>query len=794
MNPLSSLWNGAKFLVSRPQAPGPTRPLVGPNGQPVPPVPGLPHVYTFGAILNIASKTYSQRWDEAYARRRENALAMRRDCFLQGMLRERQMPVEEMGWHLEPPSKNDAMQRTVAEKLTEAAKAIPNLQDLLRSLLEALWFGRAGVQVCWDRRPVNNTPLWYPVAHHPVNGDKIQHKWDGTPMIRVYAGQTELEEQGAEVEYATDFGRALVLSSQKWRERFLIHHHDCVDSDFFSPEEAGAVNGLGIRHWIYWKWDLKTEFESWISDYMERVGLGLTVYFYEHGNSESKDRAIRAAKDQSSNTAIVWPRSTQGGDVGSGIERVETSVVGVEALRMMIEYFDQQIERFIIGQTLSSDTEGSGLGGTGVADLHADTKNRIIRSDAQRLAGTLTTDLLAPMQRYNWPWATWQTRWVFDVEKPDPAQWLEAAKTFVDLGGEIAEDEARGVLGFRKPEPGEKVLGRQAMPAGSGRTGAANPDGAGDRDDPEDDDHFPFDRGGRPIHYAWLDDKGRYHGQHPPGPGWISVGRGPHGGLIWEPRAKQARRQERQGLVRPEAEGRISGAHPPAAREVAPLLRDVREKVRSSGSRQDRKEEVEGRIQNIDIDAYRRESGNRAAADMTRRSAGADANASIFFDWQLAGGKRRYAGGVEGLSALAEFVEESAEGYKALETFCASRTSDDPAGLENDLCHLLMEEDGLLPDTARTGAEQLLYLVLCRPDKATKLLPAKDASEDVIDQPPSLLQRSPGIIQAWEKLDQSRREREYLLLHLHGLLRDPAVPDRNERLAAALSLLLEWPA
>ena len=128
---------------------------------------------------------------------------------------------------------------------------------------------------------------------------------------------------------------------------------------------------------------------------MERTGLGLTIYYYDESNPAGVVQAQQAAKQDGRNTVIVWPRSSTGKDVGPGIERIETSTQGAEIIIKMMQYFDEKIERFIIGQLMSGGTDKGGeLGGTGRAKFQAQTKGRIIRDDTRRLGETVTYQLL----------------------------------------------------------------------------------------------------------------------------------------------------------------------------------------------------------------------------------------------------------------------------------------------------------------------------------------------------------------------------------------------------------------
>lgn len=436
--------------------------LAGPDGRPIPPdTPGLPHVYTFAGLYNTTTRMYSWRWDEAYTRSREDAIGMRLDASIMGMLRERQMPIEQCSWHLDPEDAKDKEQKECADYLAKVIQATPCFEDYLRHLQEALWYGRGGAQQVWGKAMVGGEEALAVVDHYPTNGDKIQFTWDGIPSVMIYAGEREkLEEQGATITYA-DRGPVLVLDKPYWRQRWAIHKGDIIDADFFEIERAGGVHGVGLRHWCYWHWWLKQELLSWCMDFWERTGLGLTVFFYEEGNAASKAAAMQAAKDAGRNTVLVVPRSVQTANAGSGVERVETDTTGSEYILRVMEYFDGKLERLIVGQTLSSDSEGSGLGGTGVAKLHGDTKHQILKHDATRLGSTLTRDLVKPVQRWNAPEAAYNLRWVFDLTDPNAGEKLEAAKKVFDMGVKLKTDEVRGLAGLSKPEEDDEVLEQQ---------------------------------------------------------------------------------------------------------------------------------------------------------------------------------------------------------------------------------------------------------------------------------------------------------------------------------------------
>lgn len=462
--------------------------ILGTDGLPLnqgPPGQALPHVYTFAALINQANKTYSWRWDEAYKHSRENALVMRRDCYLMGLLRERQYPTEQMSWHIEPEDKLDEGQMKVAERISAIIKSTPRIKRMLRSMLEAIWYGRSAVQMTWDWTMVNGEPAYSVVNHQMVNGDKIQFGWDGIPRILVYSGAAaELRKQGANV-IVTDRNTALVLDTPFWRERFAIHQHDCIDADFFEADMAGGMAGVGIRHWVYWYNWMKLEVQSWLLDFMERCGLGLTLYYYDPSNPASEAMARKAATEDGRNTVIVWPAAPGDSNVNSSrVERIETSTAGSDVINKMVEYFDSHLQRFIVGQTLSSSTEGSGLGGTGVAQIHADTKYRIIKDDAENLSDSLSEDVVRLVHKYNdlASFEKFKLRWVFDVDVPDPEAKLAAAQILYSMGIPIKTDEVRGIAGFSKPTDDDEVTIDPMHLAIE--EGTANPDGSMPEENP----------------------------------------------------------------------------------------------------------------------------------------------------------------------------------------------------------------------------------------------------------------------------------------------------------------------
>lgn len=423
----------------------------------------IPQFVTFGQLANYASRTYRWAHDEALKHSYENAKAMRRDPIVMSALRARQMSVAQLSWHIECLNPEDTRQSAAAKLIEDLIKRTPRFQQLKMGLLEGVFYGRHASQLAYGWDFSDGQRRMVVKSHKPINGDKLIPRWSGQWGILVHAlydGTWDVTERGR-AHFFTDYER----------EQVIVHEHEPEDADFFDSQLAGGIHGVGIRSRIYWFWYLKSQTMSFLMDYLERLGAGgVTIYYYEHGNDASLAEVKACAEAQFKNHTILMPRYRDNSTGGPGIDRIEPSNNGAQLLESLVtNYYDAQIRRYILGQDLTSE---AGPGGTdGVATLHGETYNRIIKYDAENLAATLTEDFVRVLQKYNVPHDIPPLRFVFDVDKVNAGEMLEAANQFYQMGGSIGEDSLRTVIGLPRPKPGEAVL-TQNMPMNPATLGA----------------------------------------------------------------------------------------------------------------------------------------------------------------------------------------------------------------------------------------------------------------------------------------------------------------------------------
>lgn len=448
-----------------------------PVTEPVPHLPpgsggaAVPHILSFASVVNLATRSYRWTVDEAQRHNEENARTCKQEPVIWEAIRARQYPTVQFPWHIQPDNEKDTRQDLAAKVVGDTIKRTRRFNQLKRVHLEAIWYGRMATQVgySWDysrgRKDLLVRDWW------PVNGDKLHFKYDGRVGIRVHASapvETEHSERGL-VHFLTPHER----------EAFILHKFEPDDSDFWEPELAGAVHGTGVRGKIYWVWWLRSQVLAWMLDYLELIGAGgLTLAFYTAGNVESQEEVRTAMESQLRNHVILFPRHANKDTLGPGIERIEPSNSGAQLiLKLVTEYFDQVIRRYIIGPYMSSEVTPSGLGfGGGSGDLLVGPFARIVKYDATDLADTYSEEWVPVLYKYMFPGLP-PGRFEFDIDKPNAAEVAEATKIFFEMGGEVDEEWLRDTLGIPAPEPGNGVLAKAQPMSMVGQPGQPPPQG-----------------------------------------------------------------------------------------------------------------------------------------------------------------------------------------------------------------------------------------------------------------------------------------------------------------------------
>lgn len=459
----------------------------------------LPQYQTFNAFYNTFSRMWSYRWDEAIRDSQENADAIERDAMTQSLMQERVLPLGLHEWEIKvdeyslpaaaasgpaglissgkDPYGND--RERVRQALAGCVGMTDRFEQLRYALGMAVYYGRYGWQVRWDRGTVYGERRTYAGYGQPVHGDKIHFTWDGQPGVLING---KFKGAFPDVRMFDAYGPVAVLGTSGLRDRFLIATHLILDAPYLNPQQGGRVEGVGLRDFMYWGWYIREELVGWVLDYMQKVGaMGLTVFYYEEGNAASQARAEKAAREISGRSALAVPVPKNPTDrQASKVDLIPANTGGVQFLIGVIrDWVEKWIERMWVGQSMSAGADSeSGLGGTGRADFAKDTKHKLLLWDAVNQAATLTRDLVRPLMKFNFPGCPW--RFNFEYRLPDPTakDRLDGVKNFAQFM-KFRLDDVHRDLGTTKPGLGEETVGGPAVGGTGGWPGGAGGDAPG---------------------------------------------------------------------------------------------------------------------------------------------------------------------------------------------------------------------------------------------------------------------------------------------------------------------------
>lgn len=484
----------------------------------------VPQIATVMGRVTAGTQIYWPN-DEALRHMRVNAQAMRNDCGIMECLEHRQRATAMLKWHIEPEDPQDTAQKEIAAELQlmlerigmpiQGSAATSNgFLEYRRFLMEAIWYGRVAIQNAWNWQKIRGKMRCVPTKWIPINGDKLVFRWDdgsgtyedGQIGIRVTLGGFPAEASSETVKQVepADYSQAYMLRPFE-RELLTVHKHIIEDGPFEEPRDAGTIHGVGIRSRIYWTWYQMQNALAWFMEYMERSAFGIEVWTYPANNPAAQEATKQSALNRvgGGRTAIMVPVFPGEDSQQYGLKLVEPGLQGVELLKEVVHnFFFHKIKRYILGQTLTSEADATGMGSE-LATVHLTTFLDVVRFDAQKLGESITADLVAPMVRYNFPaYRDVFFRFVCDTEAPETEKKLEALAKAWQMGLKIKSSDVYALLGISppditdeilgRPEPGAGVLQDPNAPQGGGFGGKDqqptndNPSGDGGLDIPQD--------------------------------------------------------------------------------------------------------------------------------------------------------------------------------------------------------------------------------------------------------------------------------------------------------------------
>ena len=390
----------------------------------------------------------------AYRKDRQLMKQMRNDPDCMGPLTQLQVSIAGLEWQVKPYDSRDKMQEEIAERTADILRRIPRFADMVRHLLDAVWYGSSALNVIYTRTDDGSV---IPQDWLPFHPDTLICHEDGSPGIKVgprYYG----EAGGTGGQTQQGFDSRVHIFDDVERRAVLWHRYMVQGPDFDDPyETAYSYMGKGVRDVVWWYWNLKQAvLQNWAT-YAERYAQGIRVGYYPMAQKGGKEEMETILRNLVGDVSAVVPRSTPG-QKDYEIEILEPGAARAQVFADLTEWLAKNIKELIVGQSATSEAVSTGLGSS-VGKEHSKTFTRQMKFVADGLSETITHQLVREIVDMNFGPQEVYPSFEFSVESPDMEKKLEAVRIFVnELGGTVSEAETRKMLGLAIPDVDEPVL------------------------------------------------------------------------------------------------------------------------------------------------------------------------------------------------------------------------------------------------------------------------------------------------------------------------------------------------
>ncbi|MDD5028513.1 MAG: DUF935 domain-containing protein [Rhodoferax sp.] len=352
-------------------------------------------------------------------------------------------------WDIVPPSNASAVEKRNADALAEMMTDLPDFEDILFDVTDAIGKGFTCSEIEWVRLG----KWWMPktITHRPQS-------W--FQLYRGYRQELRLRTGGA-----VDGIPGEALQPFGW----ITHIHKA---------KSGYLERSALFRQLVWTYLFKNYSVGDLAEFLEIYGIPLRVGKYPPSASE-KDKAtlLRALVGVGHNAAGIVPE-------GMLLEFHDAATGDPAAFELMIDWCEKNQSKVILGGTLTSGADGKSSTNA-LGNVHNEVRKDLRDGDIRQLNSTLSRYLVfavaamnglapdglrrAPQLRLN------------AQEREDLKAYADALPKLVAIGMRPTVQWAHETLGIPQAEGGEAVLGSQAAivppPVGTAAASAVLPTG-----------------------------------------------------------------------------------------------------------------------------------------------------------------------------------------------------------------------------------------------------------------------------------------------------------------------------
>jgi len=275
----------------------------------------------------------------------------------------------------------------------------------------------------------------------------------------------------SEIVWDTDSGRAVVTDLKWIHQKKLIFtetmHPRLMTDDHPTGEEIPAFKVIYHRHKARSGYDTRAgmlrvcawmylfknySIKDWVA-FSEVFGMPLRLGKYDPGaTKEDKEALVQAIRSLGSDAAGIISKSTE-------IEFVEAIRGRTEGnlYRTLTDFCNREMSKAIVGATLTTDV--GERGSYAASKTHNEVRLDLVKSDAWSLANTLRMQLLRPLVGFNFGWDVPVPWFQFQLQEPEDLEKLSKVyKNLVEMGQPISAEHVSERFGVPLPEEGEIII------------------------------------------------------------------------------------------------------------------------------------------------------------------------------------------------------------------------------------------------------------------------------------------------------------------------------------------------
>ncbi len=367
-----------------------------------------------------------------------------KDAHLASQLQTRKLSVQGLSWEILPAAE-DATSKEIAEFCNFAIDGLPDFDDHILDLLDAISKGYSLTEILWD----------VSAGQAAIRGLRHVHPKKITFRDSIYP------------RVLTDDEPIRGIDPPPYK--FAYHRYKA---------RSGYDTRAGIMRVCAWMYLFKNyAVKDWVS-FSEVYGMPIRVGKYEPGAGKAdKDALLSAVRMLGSDAAGIISKATE-------IEFIETQKGSGSSGQLIYEvlarFCDAQMSKAILGQTLTSEAGGEkGRGSLALGRVHGDVRQDLIEADCRALAKTITHQILRPLVGFNYGWDAPVPCFRFLYEPPEDLEAYAAIYKILcaDMGQPVSQEHLSARFKIPLPQPGETPLAprRAAGPSPKNEPGGKQP-------------------------------------------------------------------------------------------------------------------------------------------------------------------------------------------------------------------------------------------------------------------------------------------------------------------------------